>query len=126
MVIVAGYKEPMQRFIDSNEGLNSRFKTKLDFEDYTSEELLQILKNSMAKSDLVMSEETEKLAIKYFDKKINEKNFGNARGARNTLDELIKKQTSRLAQMQNKTKNDYQSITDEDFYSLDQTLKEEK
>ena len=126
MVIVAGYKEPMQRFIDSNEGLNSRFKTKLDFEDYTSEELLQILKNSMAKSDLVMSEETEKLAIKYFDKKINEKNFENARGARNTLDELIKKQTSRLAQMQNKTKNDYQSITDEDFYSLDQTLKEEK
>lgn len=123
MVIVAGYPEPMQRFIDSNEGLNSRFKTKITFEDYSPEEMIEIFKNSLKRSDLVIDEATEKVALKYFQKKINEKNFGNARGVRNTVEELIKRQNIRIARLTSRTAEDLQTITVDDFYQLDPSLK---
>jgi SpoVK/Ycf46/Vps4 family AAA+-type ATPase len=124
MVIVAGYPEPMQRFIDSNEGLNSRFKTKLTFEDYSPEEMVDIFKNNLKKSDLTIDGETEALALKYFQNKTKEKNFGNARGVRNTVEELIKKQNLRISKLSTRTAEDLQTITVEDFYQLDPSLKE--
>ena len=123
MVIVAGYPEPMQRFIDSNEGLNSRFKNKITFEDYSPEEMVSIFKNNLKRSDLTIDEETEKLALKYFQKKVNERNFGNARGVRNTVEELIKKQNLRISTLSMITAEDLQTITAEDFYQLDSTLR---
>lgn len=123
MVIVAGYPEPMQHFIDSNEGLNSRFKTKINFEDYSSEEMVEILRNILIKQGLKIDQETEKVALRYFEQKSRQKNFGNARGVRNTVEELIKKQGRRLEHLDTKTKEDYQNITAEDFYQMDPSLR---
>lgn len=123
MVIVAGYPEPMQHFIDSNEGLNSRFKTKITFEDYSPEEMVEIFKNNLKKSELRIDDETEKVALKYFTKKVSEKNFGNARGVRNTVEELVKKQNLRISKLSSRTAEDLQTITVEDFYQLDSSLK---
>ncbi len=99
VVIVAGYKEEMDHFINSNPGLKSRFKTYVDFEDYTSEELFKIflhlgseygvrpsLDAQMAISDLMASLETGK------------KGFGNGRTVRNIFDECLARQGARLAE----------------------------
>ena len=123
MVIVAGYPEPMQHLIDSNEGLNSRFKTKIIFEDYSPEEMVEIFINNLKKSYLRIDNETEKIALKYFTKKASEKNFGNARGVRNTVEELVKKQSIRISKLSSITVDDLQTITVEDFYQLDPSLK---
>ncbi|MDD6657108.1 MAG: AAA family ATPase [Lachnospiraceae bacterium] len=125
MVIVAGYPEPMQQFIDSNEGLNSRFKTKILFEDYSPSEMLDIFKNVLNKRGLLIDEIVEKIALQYFDKRSKTKNFGNARGVRNTVEELVKQQTRRLAKVSssNLSIEELQSIVAEDFYMLDSSLK---
>ncbi len=125
MVIVAGYPEPMQKFIDSNEGLNSRFKNKIMFEDYSPAEMLDIFKNNIRSRGLLIDSETEQVALKYFEKKAMKKNFGNARGVRNTVEELIKHQTMRLAKLANTNLSveELQSITVDDFYTLDASLK---
>ena len=44
IVIFAGYKEPMQRFLDRNPGMLSRIAFQIEFEDYTTEELCDIAK----------------------------------------------------------------------------------
>ena len=59
VVIVAGYKNEMQRFIDSNPGLQSRFNRYIDFPDYTGGELTDIFKMYMKKNQYTMSHETE-------------------------------------------------------------------
>ena len=125
MVIVAGYPEPMQQFIDSNEGLNSRFKNKILFEDYSPTDMLDIFKNVLNKRGLLIDDTVERIALQYFEKKSKTKNFGNARGVRNTIEELVKQQTRRLSKIDcsNLPVEELQSIVAEDFYMLDSTLK---
>src|SRR5581483_1761473 len=106
-VIVAGYKEEMDHFIDSNPGLKSRFKTYIDFEDYNTEELFRIflhlgsqygvrpsLDAQTAIAELMASLETGK------------KGFGNGRTVRNIFDECLGRQAARLA-----TKGDRVDLT---------------
>lgn len=127
MVIVAGYSGPMQRFIDSNEGLNSRFKTRIVFEDYSPEEMSEIFNIYIDKNDLKLGEGVEDLALQYFRKKAAEKNFGNARGVRNTFEELVKIQNMRVAKQRTEfeslSQEDLQIIKAEDFYELDHSLR---
>ena len=59
VVIVAGYKNEMQRFIDSNPGLQSRFNRYIDFPDYSGDELSQIFKMYMKKNQYTLSKEGE-------------------------------------------------------------------
>ena len=91
MIIVAGYPEPMDKFIASNDGLKSRLKTRLDFEDYTPEEMVEIFKQTIDRSGMLLEEGVEALALSYFDIKSKENGFGNARGVRNTFEELVEK-----------------------------------
>src|SRR6478672_9912881 len=57
VVIVAGYPDPMVRFIGQNPGLASRFTTTIEFDDYTDEELLAILDSIAAGSDYELTPE---------------------------------------------------------------------
>ena len=112
VVIFAGYTKEMQDFLDSNSGIVSRIGYTLEFDDYTTEELIKIFNNNETKNGFIVEEE----AIKYLEEVINEnrntKNFGNARFVRNIYEKtVIKHATNVKNKKQNKilktiTKND--------------------
>ena len=87
VVIIAGYSNEMQTFIESNPGLQSRFNRYIHFEDYSSEDLANIFKFNLKKYDYILSDDAERKMIELFDYAVANKgeNFGNARFARNIL-----------------------------------------
>jgi hypothetical protein len=87
VVIVAGYTGPMEKFLESNPGLKSRFNKYLFFEDYRPSELLQIFRGFCSRSDYSLSTSAEAKLIEVFDEayKHRDRTFGNARFARNIL-----------------------------------------
>ena len=103
VVIVAGYSNLMEEFLNSNPGLRSRFNKFMKFEDYTPEQLLDIVKGMAAKQDYVLSEEAKVATIQHFEKICANKpdNFANAREARNFLERAISKQAGRIVDIEN-------------------------
>ena len=124
MVIVAGYPEPMDKFIASNDGLKSRLKTRIDFEDYSPEEMLEIFKKTVSSSGMILASGVERMALAYFGIKSKEQGFGNARGVRNTFEDLKEKQGSRVSALDFSTLSDQdlQTISKEDFEALSPEL----
>ncbi|MBR1502821.1 MAG: AAA family ATPase [Prevotella sp.] len=98
VVIIAGYKDEMQRFIDSNPGLQSRFNRYIDFPDYTSGELTDIFKMYMKKNQYTLAPDAETYLKEQFDYAVvhKDRNFGNARYARNVFEKSIQAQANRL------------------------------
>lgn len=96
-VVVAGYQEPMQQFIQSNQGLKSRFQNYVHFQDYTTDELLQIFE-SLANSHHIKLSETVKNDIKTHFETVNPKgDLGNARYARNLFEKMYLNMSHRAA-----------------------------
>ena len=117
VVIVAGYKGEMQRFIDSNPGLQSRFNRYIDFPDYTGGELTDIFKMYMKKNQYTMSKQTEAWLKERFDYAVahKDRNFGNARYARNVFEKSIQAQANRLAGESNLSEEKLTELTIEDL-----------
>ena len=117
VVIVAGYKDEMQRFINSNPGLQSRFNRYIDFPDYTGGELTDIFKMYMKKNQYAVSKETEAYLKTRFDYVVEHKdrNFGNARFARNVFEKSIQAQANRLAGETGLTKAQLSELTMDDL-----------
>lgn len=120
VVIVAGYTDLMEQFLDSNPGLRSRFNKFMKFEDYTAEQLLEIIKSMAAKQDYVLSEGARVAALEYYRKVTADKpeNFGNARDARNFLEKAISNQAGRIVGIKDIDKETIMTIEAEDL-SLD-------
>jgi hypothetical protein len=89
VVIVAGYPAPMQSFVSANPGLASRFRTTIEFDDYTDDELVKILALLAEGSDFELSPE----ALAHFRELLAStprgSTFGNGRFSRNTLEAAI-------------------------------------
>lgn len=100
VVIVAGYPEPMERFLDSNPGLRSRFNKFIVFDDYSAEELLLILQSMCKKANLRLSSQAEDSAYSFFQKQCDLDTFANARDVRNFFEKALVNQANRLAQME--------------------------
>jgi len=98
-VIVAGYPEEMNMFIQSNPGLKSRFGRFFNFEDYTHNELLQIFELFCKKEGYQLTDEARFKLADYIVKKapIGEKGFGNGRYMRNIFEDTVLKQSQRLS-----------------------------
>lgn len=99
VVIIAGYTNEMKRFIDSNPGLQSRFNRYIDFPDYSAEDLVRIFHMQMKKNQYTISNDADEMlkdrmtyAVEHKDR-----NFGNARFARNIFEKSIQMQANRLA-----------------------------
>ena len=117
VVIVAGYKDEMQRFIDSNPGLQSRFNRYIDFPDYTGQELTEIFKMYMKKNQYTLNDSTEAYLRTRFEIAVEKKdrNFGNARYARNVFEKSIQAQANRLAGQTNLSKDELTEIVISDL-----------
>jgi Cdc6-like AAA superfamily ATPase len=98
IVIVAGYNAPMEQFIASNPGLESRFTNYLNFPDYAPEELAEIFHRMAAQSGLVCSPETEQKVMTLCTNlyAARDEHFGNAREMRNLFESAVRNQSTRL------------------------------
>lgn len=119
VVIVAGYREQMDEFLQTNPGLSSRFSHRLHIDDYNEDELLSIYKQMAAKEQYELSPAAEfKLMQLICDMVANKgDSFGNAREMRNLLDSTIQQLSVRVSQIpiSQVTKETYQLIMPEDI-----------
>ena len=121
VVIVAGYTEPMEKFINSNPGLKSRFNKYIDFPDYKIEELVEIFDSNCKKYDYILEEEAKNQvkSLVMLRKTERLENFANAREVRNLFEEIITNQARRIARMDNPTDEDMRTITVDDLSDED-------
>lgn len=96
VVILAGYKEPMDRFYESNPGLSSRIANHIDFPDYTVEELLQISKLMLEEQQYQLTPQAEVALTQYIAKRKEKPLFANARSVKNALDRARMRQANRI------------------------------
>lgn len=93
--IFAGYKNETIKMIESNPGLKSRISRFIDFDNYTKQELLQIAKLMISRSDYKCSNTTINMIVDIADSKRENGNFANAREIRNILESLYEIQSVR-------------------------------
>ncbi|UCH54079.1 MAG: CbbX protein [Pseudomonadota bacterium] len=96
VVILAGYKDKMDKFFMSNPGMRSRIAHHIDFPDYRPEELLAIAKLMLAQQNYRFSAEAEKAFAQYIPLRQKLAHFANARSIRNALDRARLRQANRL------------------------------
>ena len=86
VVIIAGYKDPMERFFESNPGMRSRVAHHLDFAEYPADELLAIGELMLGRSSYYLSAQASAAFREYLSEQRRRPEFGNARSVRNALE----------------------------------------
>lgn len=115
VVIVAGYEHEMEKFINSNPGLRSRFRKFIRFTDYTGKELYNILKGIFEKNKYAPTLEADSRLYQYLNDRSLNKFTGNARDVRNLFENILELQKRRIARIANPTKDELMTITVEDL-----------
>jgi len=117
IVIVAGYTDLMEEFLESNPGLRSRFNKFVFFPDYTPQELLDIFLLTAKKNGYTVCEEGRAYIRDYYEKKtaLHEPNFANARDTRNLFEKAVTNQANRLAGVKDLSREQLEELTLEDI-----------
>lgn len=117
VVIVAGYENQMQRFIDSNPGLASRFNRYLRFNNYAPSELFEILNRLCVSSNYCLPTDAELRMLPIFEQKISEQGerFGNGRYIRNLFERIIESQAHRVMSIRSPSKSDLSQVSNSDI-----------
>lgn len=116
VVILAGYSSDMDKFFMNNQGLRSRVPKDIIFEDYSLDELYDIA-IGMLKSKKYIYDENAEVALRQrlVKGKMESRDFGNARGVRNIIDDVIRKQNVRIA---NVMMSHPEQVTDEEIVTI--------
>ena len=116
VVIIAGYTDPMQKFLNLNPGLKSRFTRYIDFPDYDAQDLTKIFKAIAESEQYTLGAGVEAAVLERMEDAVQykDKNFGNGRYARNFYDETIIRMASRF----NPAKGNLQEIIVSDLPEL--------
>ena len=96
VVILAGYKDKMDKFFQSNPGMRSRIAHHIDFPDYSPAELLHIARLMLERQNYRFSAEGERAFNEYLKLRMKQPHFSNARSVRNALDRARLRQANRL------------------------------
>jgi len=96
VVILAGYKDRMDTFFQSNPGLSSRIAHHIDFPDYAVAELLQISERMLQAQHYHFGKGAAEVFERYLNLRVAQPHFANARSVRNALDRARLRQASRL------------------------------
>jgi probable Rubsico expression protein CbbX len=117
VVILAGYRDRMEKFFHSNPGMRSRIAHHVDFPDYSVDELLAIAKLMLAAQNYRFSAEGEKAFAEYIPLRMKLGHFANARSIRNALDRARLRQANRLFGSKKKSlsKTDLMTLEAEDI-----------
>ncbi len=106
VVILAGYKDRMDKFFESNPGMSSRIAHHIDFPDYNTGELSQIADLMLQTMQYRFDDEAHAVFTDYLERRMRLPNFSNARSVRNALDRARLRHASRLL-------SDVEAIADE-------------
>ena len=117
VVIIAGYPDEMQRFIDSNPGLQSRFTRYINFPDYSEQELYDIFHLYLSKNQYTITDDAAQLLKDNLNYVVahKTKNFGNARFVRNTFERAVEQQANRLSAKRSISDEELSVLTKEDI-----------
>jgi len=117
VVILAGYKDRMDTFYESNPGLSSRIANHVDFPDYEPDELLFIGTKLLEEQQYELTVEARDVFLEYIKLRMKQPLFANARSIRNALDRARMRQANRIFESSDKTltKADLTTIQAEDI-----------
>ena len=119
VVIAAGYRKEMEMFMQVNPGLDSRFTHRLNIEDYTESELVEIFKAQVRKKQYLLSESAEGVLMeRVHELYVNKtRNFGNAREIRKMFDATVQQLSMRVSMIppSRLSQRDYQVIEAQDI-----------
>jgi stage V sporulation protein K len=115
MVVAAGYPAEMEKFLDFNPGLRSRFANKVSFPHYELEPLLEIAELMAKERDYTIGLSAVASLMKRLEGERKLASFGNARTVRNVIEEAIRRQSVRLRTVENPTKEDMMAIIGADI-----------
>lgn len=117
IVILAGYSDEMEYFIDTNPGLKSRFSRNIFFPDYSEDELVDILLNYISEYEYTITDDAlDKARQSIWEAMQTEgRNFGNGRFVRNLFETIVKNQANRIASIPNPSETDLTEIIDRDI-----------
>ncbi|MFV0254117.1 MAG: AAA family ATPase [Beutenbergiaceae bacterium] len=115
VVIVAGYPVPMAQFIAANPGLESRFSTTIDFDDYTDTELRTIFESMAQSADFEPTERALERVEEICSVQLRDSSFGNARFVRNLLDASIIRHAWRLRDVTEPSIDELRRLLPEDL-----------
>jgi len=117
VVILAGYKDRMDKFYESNPGLSSRITNHVHFPDYSVDELVHIGKIMLDEQQYQLTDEAETAFYQYLEKRKELPLFANARSARNALDRARLRQANRIFEQTDRvlTKSDLVTLQAEDI-----------
>ncbi len=96
VVILAGYKDKMDKFFESNPGFRSRIAHHIEFPDYSNNELLEIAEVMVASMNYKFNEESKKAMAEYIKMRKKQPHFANARSIRNAIDRARLRQANRV------------------------------
>ena len=106
VVIAAGYPDEMQVFVDSNPGLRSRFPKTIHFPDYSTDDLVSILKSQCKGGGYELTADAIEAARRFFDAQPRDKGFGNGRLARNLFEASIAHHATRVVDKKDQISNE--------------------
>ena len=96
VVILAGYKDRMARFFESNPGMSSRVAHHIEFPDYSTTELSEISATMLMQMQYQFDPAAKEVFVEYLEKRMALPHFANARSVRNALDRARLRHASRL------------------------------
>ena len=116
LVILAGYSDDMEDFLDINPGLRSRFANIIEFEDYSVKDLMTISDNLYKDKGYILTDNAKLKMEEIFINACKSYDFGNGRYVRNLFEKSIRNQARRLSEIENLTKNHLITIEECDLY----------